>query len=148
VANWLTLGFQLRRDSEVRPKFEEWCRQHSDHPEVYALKAQLRGRDGDFRAAAVEDRLGLKVAPYNRKLRIQLASHLDELRNWPETHAAAQAALEVAPGDFRMQMISARCLGHLGRAPEATALLDRLLKDYPGRRKEIEDLRRTLPGKG
>lgn len=84
LGNWLALGFQLRRDQEVRPKFEEWCRNNPDYPEMYALKAQVKGRDGDFNGAIVDDRAGLKVAPYSTKLRTQLAVHLQYTRQWPE----------------------------------------------------------------
>src|SRR5262249_14945398 len=41
VGNWLALGFQLRRDAEIRDRFEEWCRNNPEYPEVYALKAQV-----------------------------------------------------------------------------------------------------------
>lgn len=144
IGNWVALGFQLRRDKEVRSRYEEWCRANPDYPEMYALRAQVKAREGDVGGAVAEDRSGLKVAPYNRKLRTQLALHLAMLRNWQEALAAADAAAELAGGDFSAQMIRVRCLAELGKGAEAKAVLDTLQKDFPARAKEIDELRRGL----
>lgn len=147
VGNWLTLGFELGRDQEVRGRFDEWCRNNPAYPEVYALKAQLKARDGDLAGAIAEDRAGLKIAPYNRKLRGHLASHLHMARKWSEALAAADSALEVSPGDFFAPLIRVQCLAELGRGAEAKSLLERLGKDFPTRAKEIEEMRRGLAGR-
>jgi tetratricopeptide (TPR) repeat protein len=147
VGNWLVLGFQLRRDQEVRGRFEEWCRANPEYPEVFALRAQLKARDADFTGAVTEDRAGLKLAPYNHKLSMQLALHLSLLRNWREALTAADAVLEVSPRDFAAQSVRVRCLAELGQGAEAKTLLDSLPADYPARAKEIDELRRSLAGK-
>jgi len=144
VGNWLALGFSLRHDSEVRGPFEEWCRTCADYPEVYALRAQLKARDSDLAGAVAEDRAGLKIGPYNYKLRTQLALHLLLLRNWQEALTAANGVLEVAPADFGAQIVRVRCLAELGKAGEAKAVLDAMQRDFPTRAKEIDELRRTL----
>jgi tetratricopeptide (TPR) repeat protein len=147
VGNWLVLGFQLRRDQEIRGRFEEWCRANPEYPEVFALRAQLKARDADFTGAVTEDRAGLKLAPYSHKLRMQLALHLSLLRNWREALTAADAVLEVSPRDFAAQSVRVRCLAELGQGAEARTLLDSLPADYPARAKEIDELRRSLAGK-
>lgn len=91
-----------------------------------------------------EDRAGLKIGPYNHKLRSQLARHLLILRNWQEALAAADAVLELSPGDFTARVIRARCLAELGKGAEAKGVLDALQKDFPAQTKEIDDLRRNL----
>jgi tetratricopeptide (TPR) repeat protein len=144
VGNWLALGFQLRRDNEVRGKFDEWCRNNPGYPEVYALKAQVKARDGDVAGALVEDRAGLKLAPYSVKLRTQLAVHLQHTRQWAEALKAADAVLEVAPRDFTAQTVRVRALAALDRGGEARSLLDQLAKDFPGRAKELEAVRRDV----
>jgi hypothetical protein len=111
---------------------------------VYALRAQLKARDGAVAAAVAEDRAGLKIAPYNYKLRVQLATHLEMLRSWQEALAAAAAVLELSPANFSAQLIHAHCLAELGRGGDAKVHLDSLLKTFPARAKEIEDLRRKL----
>jgi len=144
VGNWAAAGFYLRRDQEVRGRYEEWCQAHADYPEVYALRAQLKARDGAVAAAVAEDRAGLKIAPYNYKLRAQLATHLEMLGSWHEGLAAAEAVLELSAGNFPAQLIRARCLAELGRGADAKAVLDSLQKSFPARSGEIEDLRRRL----
>jgi serine/threonine protein kinase/Flp pilus assembly protein TadD len=144
VVNWFTLGFQLRRDQDIRQRFEDWCKQNPDYALMYALRAQVKARDNDFPAAVAEDLGGLKIAPYNRQLRAHLAVHQLYARNFKEALAAADAALEVAPGDFTAQLTRARALNGLGRNEEAIALLNKLQKDFPARVKEIEAARREL----
>ena len=147
LGNWLALGFQLRRDAEIRDRFDRWYRDNSEYPEVYALKAQLKARDGDYAGAAAEDQAGLKIAPFNRKLRMQKAVHLQARRDWAGAMKAADAVLEVSANDYAAQTIRARSLAELGRGADAKALLDALQKDFPVRSKEIDDLRRTLAGR-
>ncbi|MBL8799652.1 MAG: protein kinase [Planctomycetia bacterium] len=144
MANWLALGFQLRRDQEIRPRFEEWCRQNPDFHAVYALRGQLKARDNDFPGAVTEDLAGLKVAPYNRVLRSQLALHQLLARRWNEALAAADAALELTPNDFSPQLTRARALAALGRTDDAVAQFNKLQKDYPTRAKEIDAARKEL----
>jgi tetratricopeptide (TPR) repeat protein len=144
VGNWLALGFQLRRDNEIRGKFDDWCRHNPEYPEVYALKSQVKARDGDFAGALAEDRAGLKVAPYSVKLRTQLAVHLQAARQWAEALKAGDAVLEVAPRDFTAHTVRVRALAALDRAPDAKALLDQLAKDFPTRAKELDALRRDV----
>lgn len=148
VGVWLALGIQLKKDREITAKFEEWYRQNPEYSEVYAVKAQWKARDNDLAGAAAEDRAGLKVAPYSRKLRAQLASHLYLAGKYAEALAATEAYLEVAPRDFAGGSIRVRCLAALGRADEAKAALDQLAKDFPTRSKEIEDLRAKLTPAG
>jgi tetratricopeptide (TPR) repeat protein len=147
VGNWLAYGFQLRRDEEIRGRFDEWCRQNPEYPEVYALKAQVKARNGDLAGAIVEDRAGLAVAPYNVKLRVQLATHQALSRNWAEALRADDAVLELVPLHFPMRKLRVRCLAELGRGEEAKSLLDQLQQENPGRVKEIEELRSELAAK-
>jgi tetratricopeptide (TPR) repeat protein len=144
VGNWLVLGFQLRRDNEIRGKFEAWCRDNPEYPEVYALKGQVKARDGDYKGALADDRAGLKVGPYNVKLRSQLALHFLLARQWQEALTAADAVLELAPRDFTALTVRVRALAVLGRGDEAKTLLDQLAKDYPARAKEIDVVRRDV----
>jgi tetratricopeptide (TPR) repeat protein len=145
VGNWVKLGFLLRRDSEVRPRYEEWCRANPDSPEVYALRAELKAaRDRDLASAAAEDRAGLRLAPYHVTLRNQLVRHLLPLGNWQETLEAVQGLLEVAPGEFGAQLVRVRCLAGLGKGVEAKAALEALQKDFPAQAKEIEEARKGL----
>jgi serine/threonine protein kinase/Tfp pilus assembly protein PilF len=144
IGNWVALGFSLRRDSEVRGPFEEWSRAHADYPEVYVLRAQVKARDGDLAGAVAEDRAGLKIGPYNHKLRGQLALHLYLSRNLQEAMTAVKSVLEVAPSDFQAHVIRVRCLAETGKGGEAKTALDALQKDFPTRSREVDELRRTL----
>ena len=58
----------------------------------------------------------------------------------------ADAMLELSPPEFAGHVVRVHCLAELGRGAEAKALLDRLLKDFPSRAKEVEELRRSLAG--
>jgi serine/threonine protein kinase/Flp pilus assembly protein TadD len=147
VGNWVALGFQLKKDKEVQSTFDNWCKENPNYPEVYSLRAQLKARDGDYRGAVVEDRAGLKVAPYQQRLRTQLAVHLAHLQNWSESLTAADAALELSPNDYTALVIRTRCLAELGRSADARSLLNRLQKDFPSRAKDVETLRRSLAEK-
>ncbi len=92
-------------------------------------------------------RNGLKVAPFNSKLRLQLVNNLYRMKNWSETLPAADAALEVAPNDFNAQTARTHALAELGRAADARTALDKMQKDFPNRAKEIDTLRRALAEK-
>src|SRR5262249_19766637 len=144
VGNWLAFGFKLRRDTEIRGRFEEWCRRNPTYPEVFILKAQLKARDGDLAGAAVDDRAGLKVAPYSLRLRAQLTLHLQLARRWKEALTAADSVIQVASNHFDAHCTRVRCLAELGRGDEAKAALERVQRDFPARSSEIETLRRSL----
>jgi tetratricopeptide (TPR) repeat protein/predicted Ser/Thr protein kinase len=147
VAEWLGLGFQLRRDTEVRSRFEEWSRSNPEYAGLYKLKAQIKVRDGDWAGAVAEDRAGLKLVPYNHDLHWQLVDHLTRLRHWQEALAATDALLELFPDHFAGHTARIHCLVELGRGGEAKTRLDSLEKDFPDRTAAIDKLRRALAGR-
>jgi tetratricopeptide (TPR) repeat protein len=147
VVHWAEVGFLLRRDSEVSSRFAALARSSPTFPQVIAVEAAVKARDGDLTGAIARDRAGLKIAPYSAKLRTQLAAHLCMSRQWQDALKAAESALEASPNDYAARGFHVRCLVELGRGADAKAALDRLTKDFPARSKDIDDFRQNFAGR-
>jgi len=128
----------------MQPVYERWCRENPEYPEVFALRMSLKLRAKDYPAAAEEARAGLKLGPYNYKLRAGLAAALFAQRQWAELLPAADAVLELAPRDIAVRSMRLNALLGLKRLDDAAAELERAEKDFPDRVKDFAPFHRAL----
>jgi len=83
------------------------------------LLSELRGA-----SPGPDLRRAVSLDPGNRTLHIHLITHLQGSGAWTESSDALRAARARFPGDFNLDLLQARTLINLGRAPAAAAVLE------------------------
>jgi serine/threonine protein kinase/lipopolysaccharide biosynthesis regulator YciM len=128
VANWLNIGFALKKDAECLPVMERWAQKNPNYCQVYATKGGVLARKGDFQGAIAEFKKGLELAPYNLPMLNALATSHTHLRQFNEALAVAEKVLAHFPDNEQIRITKAHALIGLKRHDAAMELLSVLEK--------------------
>ena len=131
VARALALGYLSgNRLAEAEPYFERWCAARPGDPEPYHERIRLWLRWSRLRDVVADARRVLELDPDNRKLRQQLPRWLMIMGRFEEAEQECQRFLRLWPDDPWVLLIQAFLHQRQGRPSAATAIVDRLVRDY------------------
>jgi predicted Zn-dependent protease len=131
VARALALGYlSADRLVEAEPYFERWCAARPGDPEPYTQRIGLWLRWSRLENVVDDARRVVELEPDNRKLRQQLPRWLLILGRFPEAEQECRRFLSTWPGDPWVLLIQAMLDQRQGRQAAATAIVDKLVRDY------------------
>ncbi len=123
------------RYDEASREVDLAVRGHPDNPELRKLAARIHGKSGDLPRAISHLEVGIRLAPNDAELWLQLAEFENQRQNVGDAYVAYRRVAELAPDDIRGVRGLALAADSLGFADEAKsayarwAELERKLED-------------------
>lgn len=144
IINFIGMGLNVGKYAEVRPHFERLRREIPEHPEIAYLEACYALVNGNNSEALRKIQECVRIAPYSSKKRLFHAQMLHRAGKPKEALTEVRLAIELEPHNFATRVLYVHCLADDDRLEDAQAELEKALKDFPAKERELRQLSADL----
>lgn len=132
VAEALARGYVKQDAADAGPALDRWIELRPDDKDARRMRFEAHRKAKDIAKAYPDGRKLLELDPSDAQLRRTLVGQAFSLGKFEEAEPLCRAALQAQPNDRALRSLLAEIRRARGDLADAGAILDQLLKDFPG----------------